>query len=278
MSRVITLHLPYKKIITQTNILDYAEYHYGQGYIDIRLSSKLAPYLLGLKRDFTRYKLSQIIGLSSNYAIRIYEMLKKQENIEARTFILDDFRTKIGLSPGILPEFKNFRRKVLEIAKREINLKTDIIIDFTFVKIKKEIVAIKFSITPKNPENKQLKFLEWYENKAEPDNQHLATLMEYGFDQKEASALLAPLSEHVILNALSAVTEQIDKGKCKNPRAMLRTALVGAWSPSIKSPPRPSTSITAKKRYSPLKKSVSLPVLLPKTSIFSKFIAKLFGR
>jgi plasmid replication initiation protein len=232
MSKVLTIHLPEEKIITQTNILDYIDYHYGKGYADIRLSSKLSSYLLGLRRDFTQYKLSQITTLSSVYAIRIYEMLKKQEKFGGRTFFIDDLRKKLNVLGNKLIAFKDFRLKVLEIAKREINEKTDILIDYKFIKTGRKFTAVQFSVKPKNEKKaeKQPRFLESY-NSA-PDSKYVRELIEFGFKGNSANRMLCRLQNSDIENAISAVKERIQKGKCKNPKAMLRTALKECWTPS----------------------------------------------
>jgi plasmid replication initiation protein len=232
MSKVLTIHLPEEKIITQTNILDYIDYHYGKGYADIRLSSKLSPYLLGLRRDFTQYKLSQITALSSVYAIRIYEMLKKQEKFGGRTFFIDDLRKKLNIKDGQYARICNISEKVLEIAKREINEKTDILIDYKLIKTGRKFTAAQFSVKPKNEKKaeKRPKFLESYNNA--PDSKYVRELMEFGFKGNSINRMLCRLQNSDIENAISAVKESVKKGKCKNPKAMLQTALKERWTPS----------------------------------------------
>jgi plasmid replication initiation protein len=227
MSKVITIHLPEEKIITQTNILDYIDYHYGKGYADIRLSHKLSPYLLGLKREFTQYKLSQITKLSSLYAIRIYEMLKKQENFGKRTFFIDDLRKKLNISDNKLKAFKDFRLKVLEIAKREINSKTDILIDFKFIKTGKKITATQFDIVSKDEKTEKQKELYCINNKKDP--KQVKEIMQFGFSASQAANMLDSTDNSDAENAIKAVKNQIKKGNVKNPKAIIKTALKEKW-------------------------------------------------
>jgi hypothetical protein len=190
------------------------------------------PYLLELKRDFTQYKLSQITRLSSTYAIRLYELLKKQERLGSRSFFIDDLKKKLNISDDKLKSFADFRLYVLEIAKREIDEKTDILIDFKFIKTGRKITAVQFCVTPKNEKKaeKQSKFLESY-NSA-PDSKYVYELMEFGFKRNSANRILCRLQNSDIENAISAVKERVQKGKCKNPKAMLQTALKERWTPS----------------------------------------------
>ena len=45
----------------------------GQSTAGIRFSKPILPFISNLSREFTKYALSDIAGLSSSYAIRIYE-------------------------------------------------------------------------------------------------------------------------------------------------------------------------------------------------------------
>ena len=64
-----------KKVI-QVAWLSYVAYNESEGTIDIRFDPFLRPYLLELKREFTSYKLENVVKLKSTYAIRIYEVIK----------------------------------------------------------------------------------------------------------------------------------------------------------------------------------------------------------
>jgi hypothetical protein len=55
--------------------------------------------------------------------------------------------------------------------------------------------------------------------------------MEFGFKRNSANRILCRLPNSDIENAISAVKERIQKGKCKNPKAMLQTALKERWTP-----------------------------------------------
>jgi len=227
MSRVITIHLPEKKIITQTNILDYIDYHYGKGYADIRLSHKLSPYLLGLKREFTQYKLSQITRLSSLYAARIYEMLKKQEIFGKRTFFIDDLRKKLSINSSQYQRINNFKKKVLDIAKREIDEKTDLKIDFKFIKAGRKIAAVEFNIVSKDEKTEKQKGLYCINNEKNP--KQIKEIMKFGYSALQAMDMLDFVDNSDAEKAINAVKSQIKKGNVKNPKAMIKTALKEKW-------------------------------------------------
>ena len=77
MSRVIEMRDEIEDSITLVHLVSYAKYWLGKGYADIQISEEIAPYLFNLKERFTTYKLSNAMKLSSFYAVRIYELLKK---------------------------------------------------------------------------------------------------------------------------------------------------------------------------------------------------------
>ena len=131
-------------------ILGYAEYWHGKGYADIKFSTEVLPYLFELKCEFTQYEPSKIVKLSSIYAVRIYEILKNPEFIGKRTFSIDDLRTKLLIKEDKYENSKDLKAKVLEIAKREINAKTDLEIDFKFIKDGRKFAEIEFDVQPKN--------------------------------------------------------------------------------------------------------------------------------
>jgi plasmid replication initiation protein len=149
--KIITIHATEDdcKTITDISLLNHAKYWHGKGYADIKISKEVSPFLFLLHKEFTKYKLSQMMRLSSLYAIRVYEMLKKQEVFGKRTFLLDDLRNKLSIPDNKLKAFNDFRIHVLEIAKREINLKTDLEIDFEFMKSGRKITEVQFDIKSK---------------------------------------------------------------------------------------------------------------------------------
>src|SRR3954466_8049740 len=107
-----------KKVI-QVAWLSYVAYNESEGTIDIRFDPFLRPYLMELKKEFTSYKLENVVKLKSSYAIRIYELLKQYEKIQERTFLLDQLRKLLG-AEDIYPAYGNFKQRVLIPAKKSL--------------------------------------------------------------------------------------------------------------------------------------------------------------
>jgi plasmid replication initiation protein len=145
-----------KKVI-QVAWLSYVAYNESEGTIDIRFDPFLRPYLLELKKNFTSYKLENVVKLKSTYAIRIYELLKQYEKLKERTFLLTDLRKKLGVD-DIYPAYGNFKQRVLTPAQKELKKKTDISFEIEEVKVGRRVEKVKFVIisVQKKPTEKQL--------------------------------------------------------------------------------------------------------------------------
>lgn len=154
--RKITLNLlskPFEIFINdtliQTNWL--MEASYKDGTVSLKFNSFLKPYLLQLKREFTSYRLSNIVTLKSAYSIRLYELLKQYETIGTRSFDLATIRKVLGVE-DIYPVYANFKNRVIIPAQKELAKKTDISFEFTEEKAGRKVNKLIFKIYPNHQE------------------------------------------------------------------------------------------------------------------------------
>ncbi len=106
--------------------LDYCEYR--DGVLTLEMSKHLSPYILGLQRWYTQYRLEDIIYLNSVYAIRMYELIAmamKNRNPygDMATEVYIDADT-IRQATGTTEKYQRvsqFKEKVINTALREIN-------------------------------------------------------------------------------------------------------------------------------------------------------------
>jgi len=136
----------------------------SESKIILSFDPKLKPYFLQLKNNFTKYYLENILEIKSFYSIRIYELLKQYEDLKERTVkvsylkdILDLNETRDKRGNIIKKEkyklYGHFKTKVLLVAQKEINEKTDLKIDFEEIKIKRKVTGLKFIIKNQNEIN-----------------------------------------------------------------------------------------------------------------------------
>ena len=122
----------------------------GKGTITLRLSDEIKPYVLELEKWFTQYKLKDILGFNSYYAIRLYEIIQcvdgetshSQSELE---FEVEELRQYFDCEKKYAA-FKDFRKRVIEVAVREINEKSDIWLKPTYKKWGRAYTSVSFEI------------------------------------------------------------------------------------------------------------------------------------
>ncbi|SHK64718.1 replication initiation protein [Tepidibacter formicigenes] len=137
-----------------TGWLSSIEYK-GDGIIELEFSQKLVPYLLQLKKFYTKYEIKNILYLKNKYSIRIYELLKQYQTIGKREFNLEELKDKLGCS-NKFKEFRDFKRRILDPAKKEINELTDINFEYEKLTRGRKVIGIKFIIDYKIDKEKQI--------------------------------------------------------------------------------------------------------------------------
>lgn len=117
----------------------------GGGYIEMRFSRDLLPYLSNLTSHFTQYSLREAVGLGSEYATRIFELLMQYKSIGHREFELSDLRKMLEATDKHLV-FSDFRKNVLDISVRLISEKTGMSLNYESLRKRgRKISHIKFN-------------------------------------------------------------------------------------------------------------------------------------
>ena len=127
----------------------YINFH--SGTIRIRLDRDMKPFLLQLKKNFTRYELIWTLRFRSKYSIRLYELIKSVHYHELetyeRTFSLDELRRMMGAEGYVT--YQDFKKRALNPAVAEINSYSDKSISYQPIKKGRAVQKIKFVIETK---------------------------------------------------------------------------------------------------------------------------------
>lgn len=282
LKRTIYIRRPKAIHDTEIPLLRRADYRSGEGYADLRLNDELKPYLLQLKEQFTQYKLSHILDMSSTYAIHLYELMKQYERLGTYTVTIDEFKKAMGIS-NFKYQLVHIKKNVLEIAKREINAKSDLTIDYSFEKTGRKFTAIKFTIRSKNPE-KALQKQMFYYSSAEKNPHNVKALQSFGYEFHEAIELLQGKDNFEAEAAILSVKEQIKNGKARNPKAMIKTALEKGWQPVSESEETKKSTKTKKKTIEKIESEVEqeTPIKAEEEksgfASFGSFLSKILGK
>lgn len=113
------------------------------GKIKIRFDEDMQNYLMGLYNNYTQYSLLCVLPMHSSYSIRMYELLKSYAGLKHKDFDIDELKKKLAAP---YERFPDFRRKVIEVAVREINQYTDIEISWEPIKRGRKVVKVHFDI------------------------------------------------------------------------------------------------------------------------------------
>ena len=132
------------------------DYSQDDGIIRLIFADDVLPVLIDIKKTFTYYDLKTIDSLSSIYAIRLYELIIQWRSVgKTPVFELDVFRNQLGVESDEYLRMTDFKRRVLELALKQINQHTDITAKYEQQKRGRSITGFSFTFKQKNP-NKTL--------------------------------------------------------------------------------------------------------------------------
>ena len=134
------------------------EDEHGKLHLEFVFSEILKPFLIDLK-EYVRINVTEVFPMRSGYSIRMFQILKAEFDRykEHKTqiflaFSLDELKELLGLDGKLsYADFKNFRVRVLDPIREEINLfSKDIQVDYDYLKTGKKITGVRFLTTAKN--------------------------------------------------------------------------------------------------------------------------------
>lgn len=141
-----------KRIRQAMPLFKFIRYEEGQSYISYELNDSLAEYLLDLERDFTQLKFNDIQQMKSAYSIRIYNMLicELKQNRQSLKISLAVLQNILEV-PKSFYEWFDFKRFVLDQAKKDINGKSNLVLlDIKTFKTGRKITELEFVFDYKN--------------------------------------------------------------------------------------------------------------------------------
>lgn len=124
------------------------------GCVELVFASDVIPLITRLEARYTEYELKQVVGLQSEYAIRLYELIIQWRSVgKTNPISLKELREKLGL----VDEYKRieaFKRRVLDLAVKQINEHTDITVEYEQHKNGRVITGFTFRFKVKKDKKK----------------------------------------------------------------------------------------------------------------------------
>ena len=121
----------------------------SKSVVGLRFSKEILPFISNLSREFTKYSLSDIAGMSSAYAIRIYELLSQYRSIGKREIAVENLRTMLELGKRY-PLFADLKRWVIDTAVDQINEYSPLSVTYEQKKTGRKVTHIIFSFKEKS--------------------------------------------------------------------------------------------------------------------------------
>jgi plasmid replication initiation protein len=123
-----------------------AVYAEGEGYVDVRLSTSILPYVNNLLEQYTVYHMQDVARMTSRYAIRVYELLVQWRRRGSREVEVEWLRGALGARDRY-SNFKDLRRRVIEPAVQQINERSPLHVEWKPRKTGRKVTHIEFTFT-----------------------------------------------------------------------------------------------------------------------------------
>ena len=125
-------------------------YNDEKATVELIFAPALIPLITRLEEQFTKYDIEQISGLTSAYAVRLYEILICWRS-QGKTPVIEigEFRKRLGVLEGEYTRSDNLKSRVIDLAIKQINDHTDIIVKYDQHKTGKNITGFSFKLKTK---------------------------------------------------------------------------------------------------------------------------------
>jgi len=117
--------------------LDRAQYHEGEGWIELGWWPELLPHL-------TKYKLQQANALRSIYSWRLLELFMHYQSTGVAEYTIEDFCTSMEATEKQKQNFAKIRTKIIEPAVKELIEKDGWLIEWQPMKTGRKVSKLRF--------------------------------------------------------------------------------------------------------------------------------------
>lgn len=193
------------------------------GSIFIRLNEDLRPYLQGLVRQFTAYRLRFVLELRTAYQYRFYQLFKSQQYLGKSTVYYEELKSWLEIPKNEYTLVGHFKDRVLMPSIKAINDVTDIHVEILSpIKEGRRVIGWNLQIRAKPQEQLPL-----------PPT--VAPIVERlvadGLPSEEARALVRDYEEEYLKEKIAWVEREFEEGRVQSLPAFLRKAISEDWQP-----------------------------------------------
>ncbi len=135
--------------VTETRWIYETSYVDGAGTVKIYFTPRVIKHITRLEGSLTSYNLDRVSGMTSPYAIRLYELLAQQKDFGKRTLAVDLLRELLQIQPGEYKLTGDLKKWVIERSVDQINEHSDLKVTYKPVKTVRTITAFEFKMRNK---------------------------------------------------------------------------------------------------------------------------------
>lgn len=127
----------------QINICSMAKYNKKEGYITIKFTDDIMPYLSQVRQKFVLYNLKEIANFGSLYTTRLYELIQEFKDTGYMVKSVDKLRDIFAVG-DTFKRYNDFKRYTFNHACKEINNNYEMDLKYEEIKEGRKVVAVKF--------------------------------------------------------------------------------------------------------------------------------------
>jgi plasmid replication initiation protein len=136
--------------VNKTRWISKASYIDGAGHVQVIFTQDVVKYFTRLETEFTSYHIEKVSGMTSSYAVRIYEVLVQFLTVGTRTLEISWLRDALQMSEDEYKLTANFKKWIIDVAVDQINKHTDLSVSYKPQKTGRAITAFVFKIKSKD--------------------------------------------------------------------------------------------------------------------------------
>ena len=297
LTRIVDIDTSKNGSYKQFQWMSYVEYiadedsDTGQATLKLQGHSMMKPFFLELKERFATIPFSQIAALPSFHTVRLFEILwAASHQLQRPTvrFKLDALKTLLGLKGKKFERYENFndfRRYVLDKAKRDFDKKTPISFTYTTEKTGRKVTALVFVLAPNQRVQQlglnlphKLLYKELPPQPELPNNQQQRDLArerleKLGISKTQVERLSALHTPDYINENLDVVEKRQNAGGIKNLKAYILKALAQDYRTNEPEPAPQAPADDDESRYDAERRAVvaSLTKEVGEETLFEEF-------
>lgn len=131
-------------VVTKFRWVGAMKYHDKEGWVELDWYHKIIPHLVGLKENFSTYKLRQATALRSIYSWRLFELLNRFRSTGWAEYTIEDFHVSMDTPPSFKNDFGRVQQRILDPAIKELASKDGFIIEVTKILGGRRVKALHF--------------------------------------------------------------------------------------------------------------------------------------